>query len=153
MDANTQIKTLGPQFNVEKINLGYFTIVNRESGEHRTFRVRKQASEAAFAPNTQIVGLLVGGNNEGDYKQFGFINRYGVHVWGRLARQSKVWKQYGKALFSFLTLGDESPYIEKGYTLMASNRCFVCGRTLTTPESVQSGIGPVCAERAILGGF
>lgn len=26
-------------------------------------------------------------------------------------------------------------------------RCMVCGRTLTNPESIERGIGPICAER------
>jgi len=143
----SQLNTLGPEFNVEAIRLGYFTIENTATGEHRTFRVRKQNETARFQPGAQIVGLLTGTDNEGDYTGFAFINRTGVHVWTRLARKSADWAKYGKALFSFLTLGNTSPYIAKGYTIRHSERCFMCGRTLTTPESIDAGIGPVCAGR------
>lgn len=30
---------------------------------------------------------------------------------------------------------------------MESGNCWVCGRELTTPESIEAGIGPVCATR------
>jgi len=39
---------------------------------------------------------------------------------------------------------------EHGFELMHEGRCGRCGRPLTRPESIQSGIGPICAT---LGGF
>jgi hypothetical protein len=38
--------------------------------------------------------------------------------------------------------------VEKaGFRIMHDGHCSVCGRKLTTPESLDSGIGPVCAAK------
>ena len=34
-----------------------------------------------------------------------------------------------------------------GYTLHLEGRCVICNRKLTDPESIETGIGPVCAGR------
>jgi hypothetical protein len=34
-----------------------------------------------------------------------------------------------------------------GYRLLVEGTCVRCNRRLTTPESIESGIGPVCAGR------
>ena len=70
----TQLQTLGKDFNLEAIRLGYFTIENTATGEHRTFRVQKQAKDAGFAPNAQVVGMLTGTDNENSYTRFHFSN-------------------------------------------------------------------------------
>lgn len=36
---------------------GFYTIRNRQTGEHRTFRIATQAEDARFAPGERIVSL------------------------------------------------------------------------------------------------
>lgn len=128
---------------------GKFTLRNRETGEHRTFSVKTQAADARFAPGERVVALLTGSDNENDYTGFGFMKDDGIVVWKskRQADGSKgAYDWYAEMLFTLVVDGGFSPFAEK-YELMEETVCRVCNRTLTTPESIQSGIGPICASK------
>lgn len=145
------MKSCFGQMNIEKIRNGIFTIQNMETGQHRTFRVKVQNKEASFLPGVQIVSLLTGPENENDYKSFATMNRYGIFVWKKLLGKNgekSDFEKYARLLHSLLTLGSESPYHKRGYVILESGRCYVCGRTLTTPESIELGIGPECRNKA-----
>ena len=142
-----QMSSFGPEFKIESIRLGYFTIVNTQTGGYRTFRIRRQDDSSPFCPGKHIVGLLNGPDNEGHYKSFAFIDDEGANAWRRLSATGPEWGQYSRALFSLIKEGELSPYYAKGYKIKHSEKCFICGRTLTSPESIETGIGPICAGR------
>lgn len=119
---------------------GQITIIS-PTGEHRTFMIRTQPADHRFAAGQRIVSLLVGRNNENpfDYNGFGFVNRDGtIRVWRK--KRSGVFPKYARML--------ERPerYMELGAVYEFAGKCRVCNRTLTNPESIESGIGPVCAQ-------
>jgi len=120
---------------------GRVTVKSLRTGDHRTFAIR---TERWTDEPARVVSLLDGPDNESDYTGFGFIQPDGsIRVW--LSKRSgtsrpSTWEQYARIL--------ESPQAFEGlceYHLEA--RCRRCGRTLTTPESIESGIGPVCAGK------
>ncbi len=119
---------------------GLFTVKSTATGEHRTFRIKTQAADARFAPGKRIVSVLVGPDNTSNYKQFAFIDETGVHVWARQYTEQNV--KYA-AMLEKLEEHEAAGKVE----VYVATRCRVCNRTLTTPESVQSGIGPICAGR------
>lgn len=133
---------------------GHFTIRNKETNEHRTFRVRTQKADAKFAAGERIVSLLVGPENTGDYKGFGFVGgalgREGVRVWRKCQGTPGAPSAFDK--FARLL---EDLFIQGGrkwgsvYDLQESRTCLRCNRLLTEPESLASGYGPEC--RSILG--
>ena len=116
---------------------GKITVLNKATGNHRTFGVRTQPKDANFAPNRRVVALLTGKDNERDYTSFGFVEHDGSI---RLFRSKDFgeWRAYA----NILTHPDD--FIRRGCEFMFEGRCRVCNRLLTTPESIQSGIGPVC---------
>lgn len=124
---------------------GIVTASNPGTGQHRTFQVRTQADDAKFAPGKRVVALLTGPNNERDYRSFGFVSDEGrVIVFRKLRGQTRqtIYDRYAELL--------ESPetFVEKfDFQFNFEGRCRRCNRKLTTPESVESGIGPVCAGR------
>ncbi len=124
---------------------GYYTIKSNATGEHRTFSIRTQASDAEFAPGMRVLALLTGPNNEEDYKAFAFVEDDGFHVWNSM-RGEGLWEKYAEMLWSLTLDAGFSPWA-KNYTLMMEGRCVRCNRLLTMPESVSSGIGPVCGGR------
>ena len=133
---------------------GKVTLRNRETGEHRTFQIRTQADDAKFAPGKRIVALLTGPNNEEDYTPFAFCFENGVVCWGKKrAENGQPWTpfQWYADMLNVLLVSDyqsrKGMTYEK-YDVLFEKRCRVCNRTLTTPESVETGIGPVCAGRA-----
>ena len=129
---------------------GTYTIENTESGEHRTFRVRTQKDDARFAPGRRIIGLLTGPDNNHSYTNFGFVNDDGIVVWMK-KRGTDSWSAYQWYAFMLWDLavnnGTELRKRGKAYTLLIEKHCRICNRKLTTPESIRSGIGPVCAGR------
>ena len=131
---------------------GKITFRNIDTDEHRTFQLRRQATDAEFAPGKTILSILTGSDNESDYTGFAFVSEeYGLCIW-RKRRESAHFRYYADMIVGFLGL-DEPEEIEIGsrkYSVHAERRCAVCGRTLTTPESVERGIGPICAGK---GGF
>ena len=121
------------------IHDGYFTVTT--SGGHRTFRVHTQDQDASFAPGKQVIAFLSGPCNEGDYTSFAFVANGQVYPWKRF--------QHGYdtiiAAARFLVGGD---YQAAGKMFaLESGLCYVCGRTLTDPLSIETGIGPICASR------
>lgn len=63
---------------------------------------------------------------------------------------SEGWSTVEQKLTILLCLalrGDHSYWRAEGYKLLVEGRCYVCNKRLTTPESIETGIGPVCARR------
>lgn len=122
------------------------TINNRNSGEHRTFRIK--LVQGGAIKGKQILELLIGQDNESDYQAFAFISDAGAQVWKRYKEPGKgsIWQVYAAMIEQHLGLR------EHGFTFnqiefLSSRRCMRCNRTLTTPESIERGIGPECAEK------
>ena len=123
-----------------KTHNGKVTIENPASGNHRTFSVRTQPEDSGFAPGKRVVALLNGPDNNNDYQGFGFVDTAG-HV--------RVWKSKRGGTFDIFARMLEAPerFQEKGANYLFSGRCRRCNRELTVPESIESGIGPVCAGK------
>ena len=123
---------------------GLFTVKSVRTGEHRTFRVRTQKSNAEFAPGKRIVSLLSGPDNCNNYTQFAFVSevdgRPHVNVWSK--KYSLKYCALAKMLEN-LDAHEKNGLVE----VYVSTTCRVCNRTLTTPDSVRSGIGPICEGR------
>jgi hypothetical protein len=118
-----------------------FTIHNLASGNHLTFKVVQKKASAPY-----FVSVLTGSNNETDYTYMGAIFE-GRHF--RLTRGSKI----GTNATSYLVFSKIWERLVKNIPLPATieicheGKCGCCGRTLTTPESIERGIGPVCLQR------
>lgn len=125
---------------------GTYTLILPD-GSHRTFRVHRKPDWAKFAPGQRTIGLLIGPANGHDYEDFGFVVSGTVRVWKahrgkpqeRWARVLELWA--AKAL---------SP--DDGYEVRLAKTCGWCNRLLTTPESIDIGLGPSCFSRVIVGG-
>lgn len=113
---------------------------------HYTFRVSykpasKQYREAYF------VSLLTGPDNTRSYSYLGMLDKESGKVRTTaksvLDQEHLVTRLLNRAL-ALVWLGDVKPLEEKGFGLHHEGRCGRCGRLLTTPESIERGIGPEC---------
>lgn len=120
---------------------GKFTVTSVKTGEHRTFLVKTQKNEdGVFARGKRIVYLLTGNNNEHDYTPF---------AWADVNEGIKVWYRLIDTQYATLTvmLNNLDVHEAAGRVIVqAETRCRKCNRTLTNPESISSGIGPICEE-------
>ena len=120
-----------------------FTLANEETGNRFTFKVskRKESNKDMF-----FVSLLNGPDNYSNYMYVGTIFDKNF----RLTRNSKVtqaapsFKAF-KWLWSMINGDNQLPEQIKIYH---KGKCARCGRRLTVPESIESGFGPHCFEKA-----
>jgi hypothetical protein len=119
-----------------------FTVSNNK-GNHYTFKVStiKDDPESPY-----FVSVLTGPDNCTNYTYVGILHRLGFV---RMTKKSKynsestvvkVFDWAVKQVFENKTLPD-------GYSIHHEGKCCRCGRRLTTPESVEKGIGPECEKR------
>jgi hypothetical protein len=138
-----------------------FTI-SSPKGEHYTFRIgHKEETQPLF------ISLMTGPDNENSFTYVGILsapeNRPTCRATSILPVLSKdsqheIWftakskmnaestpiKVLRWALAQIIK-GNPLP---SGYAVQHAGKCCCCGRTLTTPESISSGIGPICAAKA-----
>lgn len=122
---------------------GKITLRNRETGEHRTFRIRTQKEDAKFAPGKRIIALLSGPDNCNDYQGFGFVDDSGITVWTKKRGDGERSKFQWFAIMLWGTATEQGGWDAK-YEIMVEKKCLRCNRTLTEPESIIQGIGPIC---------
>ena len=116
---------------------GKFTVKSTKTGEHRTFRVRTQPKDSSFCPGKRVLSLLTGADNDNSYTGFAFVDDFGIHLWGK-----KKTEQYIAlaTMLEHLQKHEDAGRVE----VYAETTCRKCNRALTTPESILSGIGPIC---------
>jgi hypothetical protein len=125
-------------FNIATHN-GIVTVENTNKGTHRTFRIKTQPVDAKFAPGERILSILTGSDNTSDYTQVAFVKEDGrIILWRRYE------SQYARTV---RVLQNPEHYKAIGCVYHYEGHCRRCNRLLTTPESVRSGIGPVCDGR------
>jgi len=115
------------------------TVVSKESGTRFTYRIR--AKEVDNDRTLHFVSVLRGPENTSDYTFLGTVFPDGNY---RHGSRSKVAADAPSAkAFAWLWTHLDSDKIE----IWHSGACSRCGRKLTTPESIERGLGPVCAGR------
>lgn len=132
-----------------RVKNGTYTLVSGRTGEHRTLKLT--TAQRGGLKGRRIAKLLVGPNNEADYIGFAFVEDTNVlKVWG--AFRGTITEKIGAALMAILTRGRVQPdgsVVAEGLNghVLFQSACRVCNRPLTCPESIRTGIGPVCAGR------
>ena len=126
---------------------GTFTMLNTQSGNRYTFKVSiPKDSESDNVPH--FVAVLTGSDNTNDYQYLGQFRVQGNKlVWshGRKSGINATAKSALSIAWFFDALNaDRLPSFLETYH---EGTCCRCGRKLTTPESIEAGIGPVCATK------
>ena len=122
-----------------------FTVENVATGNRFTFKVRQPDDD-----KPHFVSVLTGPDNEHDYAFLGTVfdaARYHHGRRSRVAEDAPSAKAF-EWLFRQLSTGHSLP---PQVRLCHCGKCGRCGKTLTVPESVESGFGPECSK-AIKGG-
>jgi hypothetical protein len=120
-----------------------FTLVSEKTGVRFTYRVTQRDEQGKKTPH--FVSLLSGPDNETSYTFLGSIFEGKTYRPGRKSPVSPTAPsaQAFAWAWSFMARGEMPPSCEVWH----EGRCGRCGRSLTVPESVASGIGPVCESR------
>ena len=118
---------------------GSYTIQNMATGAHRTYRIKTWTPKDGHP--TRVLELMTGSDNQNDYTGIAFLNPDGVKVWNKYRNtESELHAKFFWRVVACHELLDQ-------YDVLLEKRCIVCNRKLTNPASIQSGIGPECANR------
>lgn len=149
-----------------------FTLVSKKTGDRKTFRVRDAEKDSRDKPSRSFVNssrffvdLLVGPQNTDDYQYLAFVWEDLAAAYDsdtvrplRLKPNKEHWGEEAYRVFEWLVnrlnvtrnvQGDlkENELFNAQAEFWHLGKCARCGRDLTTPESIASGIGPVCAGK------
>lgn len=122
----------------------HVTFQSERTGAHYTYHVALAPRRTDGSPVTHFVAVLTGADS---YEYVGFIRNRAVYVHGghrsRIARTAKSHMAFGWT-WAHLTAGR----MPETLTVWHEGRCGKCGRRLTDPESIASGLGPICGGRS-----
>jgi len=138
---------------------GILTLVSRRTGQRFTFKL----SEPRKNPGGRLfVSVLTGPQNTADYEWLGTLWTQPSEWRGRTypprfnrSNRSRIGENAPSArsavwLFDRVVRGSDEDLaaLLTQADVWHEGACGRCGRKLTVPESVASGIGPTCAEKA-----
>jgi len=128
---------LDPQARMAYVLAGASTLTLQGRTSHFTYRVlanQKQPSNVSH-----WVHVLTGPDNVEDFTFLGGITPQGFYV----STKSTIGADARSAVaFAWWFSHPADPRVE----MMHAGRCGRCKRKLTHPESIKTGLGPVCAE-------
>lgn len=118
----------------------YVTFESRRTGTRFTYRV-----VAGDKPGRHLVNVLVGPDNGASYVYLGCV--YDGRAYSHSAK-SKITKDAPSAVaFTWAWRALSGGKMPVDLAVYHEGRCGKCGRRLTTPESVSTGLGPKCGGR------
>jgi hypothetical protein len=137
-----------------------FTLVSKATGRRFTYKVKSVAQDRNFQWSTNnqnrnffFVSVLTGPDNTRDsYTYLGELIRQEpsghCFAW-RHGRKSAVSPDAlsAKGFAWFVAKIESSSDIKDVLEFWHEGKCGRCGRTLTVPESIESGVGPECAGK------
>jgi len=114
-----------------------FTVKNSKTGGRFTFRIDSEEGRPSF------VKVLTGPENTNDYTFIGsiFAGKTFKH-----SQKSKI-SADAKSVKSFDWVWAHIDALPENIEVWHEGKCGRCGRLLTTPESIATGIGPTCAQK------
>jgi Family of unknown function (DUF6011) len=117
------------------------TLTSAKTSAHYTYKVQKKDSGFFF-----FVSLLTGPDNSSNYKYLGLLTQSGFRTTGKSCQGPD-----SKPARAFAWMVDKVMFEKKNPATVAlevrhMNKCGRCGRPLTTPESIDRGLGPECAK-------
>lgn len=121
-----------------------FTVANPK-GEYHTYRVSAPDDQDDTKP-IWFVSKLTGSDNTSDYTYLGILTGEGRVIHTRKSGFAADSQAFKVAVWAVKLILNSSP-LPEGYTIQHVGKCGRCGRPLTTPESLSSGIGPICQNR------
>ena len=104
----------------------------------------KENEDGTMTP--YFVSVLTGPDNWANYTYLGVIFDNGTFVHGKKSRIGKDAKSYKCFKWFWEQVNGEGLKLNL-VEVWHEGKCGVCGRKLTVPESIESGLGPVCERK------
>ena len=119
------------------------TLQNGHTGNYFTYKITKHKENDVY-----FVRLLHGPDNENDYQYVGCYYSDTEYF-----HPCKTWKEklifnWPPALRAIKYFFDRIDNIPDNLLVYHEGKCGKCGRKLTTPESIERGLGPECYKES-----
>ena len=129
---------------------GTFTLVSNVTGNHFTFRVKTpKKSPPGYGDRTKpmFISAMTGPDNENSYTYLGQVWKNSKDFTWSVGAKSPLNPDAPtqKAIKWLMKHIKANRMLPKGAEFWHEGRCGICNRKLTVPESIASGIGPICA--------
>lgn len=123
------------------------TVRNSETGNRFTFKVVEDKDNEGNPTGRHYVKVMTGPDNNSSYTYLGTIFGRNVYQHGKKSHigQDAMSARAFNWVWRRLTSGKELP---ECIEVWHEGRCGRCGRRLTVPESIETGLGPICAGLA-----
>ena len=126
-----------------------FTILNIKTGNRFTYRVIAPHDKSKEEAKILWVSVLTGPDNTRTYSYIGCLHfRHNAWIFSyapakaRLSENAPSVQGFAVLFNQYWSLNKQRPEIE----FYHEGKCCRCGRKLTVPTSISSGIGPECAS-------
>lgn len=115
------------------------TLVSKKTGARFTYRIAVKNAGLAF------VGVLSGPDNGRDFAYLGTVFQGSVYRHGSKSRIGE--EAPSNRAFAWAWQALAAGRVPETLEIWHEGRCGRCGRPLTVPSSIASGIGPDCAAK------
>jgi hypothetical protein len=134
-----------------------FTLVSKKTGQRFTYKVRHASDyDPTTSPYRQgkvmaFVSVLTGSDNENSYSYLGVFKMGAGYCYGAKSAlggdspSAKAFAWFHRAMYTQATM--ESGSVPEAVEFWHEGKCCRCGRKLTVPSSIASGMGPECATK------
>lgn len=130
--------SLAPALTSEKNNRGAaFTIKSKSTGKDYTYKIIRSFYNERWYTHVKV---------ETGYLQF---KRLGTYFKGHITNKQQVVTTPSAVAIAFVldkVENNQFKWLDTKMEVMHLGKCLCCGRALTDSESIQRGVGPVCAR-------
>lgn len=122
------------------------TVVSKKSNKHLTFKALK-AKKGSVKPF--FVSVLTGSDNEHSYEYIGNFWENEKHLSFVKSKKTRISEDAVslKTIKWIVNMINNDKELTEQCTIYRDNRCGRCGRKLTNPQSIVTGIGPECQKK------
>ncbi len=113
-----------------------FTLVSKKSGSRFTYRIKASDDGSIF-----FIQVMTGSDNESSFSYAGIVNNNSLTTFLQTKKSKINVNAPSIKAFSWYIKHIGHPLVE----FYHAGKCGKCGRSLTVPESIKIGLGPVCA--------
>ncbi len=120
------------------------TVQSRKTETRFTFKIKRANPDQPTVPSVFFVSVMTGPDNEASYSYVGIL-RSGDF---RLTAKSKFGEDDPRVkAFAWVFGNLRQLKLPESLEIWHEGQCGRCGRKLTVPSSIESGIGPECSRR------
>lgn len=118
------------------------TLQSGKTGIHYTYKITQHENR----PDLYFVRLLSGPDNNDDYQYIGCYYSDNGYFNPCKTWKSRLMFSWPPALRAIQYFFDNIDNVPDNLFVFHEGKCGRCGRRLTTPESIERGIGPECIK-------